>query len=83
MIAAHQIKELRLQHNYTQNHLATKLRISQKTYSNLETGKSRITLRHLLKLSDVYKMDITELIHLVNKTDTETINTIKKRKSSH
>lgn len=78
MIAAQQIKAMRLQHNYTQNYLADKLNISQKTYSNLECGKSKITLKHLIKLAEVYKISLIEFIELVNLIDPHIINAIKK-----
>jgi len=77
MIAAQQIKDLRLQNNYTQNYIAEKIKVSQKTYSNMESGKSKITLEHLTKLSEVYKITLMEFIELVNQTDENIINAIK------
>ena len=78
MIAVQQIKTLRLQYHYTQNYLANELNISQKTYSNIESGKTKITLVHLIKLSEIYKMDITQLFGLVNQKKSKTRNEIKK-----
>jgi transcriptional regulator with XRE-family HTH domain len=78
MIAAQHIKDLRLQHSYTQNYIADELNVSQKTYSNMESGKSKITLEHLTKLSGIYKITLVEFIALVNQVDSKTITAIKK-----
>lgn len=75
MIASQQIKTLRLKHNYTQIYLANKLNISQKTYSNMESGKSKITLNNLIKLSKLYNISKTEFIELIKQTETKTTNT--------
>ena len=77
MLAAQHIKDLRLQHNYSQNYLSEVLNVSQKTYSNMECGKSKITLEHLKTLSQVYKITIIDFIELVNRTDQKTIEAIK------
>lgn len=67
MIAAYHLKELRLEHNYTQEYLAHELNVSQKTYSNKENGKGKITMRDLLNLSKLYKCDVIELVaRLIN-----------------
>jgi transcriptional regulator with XRE-family HTH domain len=71
MIAAKHLKDLRLKNNYTQEHLATKLGISQKTYSNLESGTGKITLEHLLKIAAVYAMPVVPLTALLTNTSPE------------
>jgi transcriptional regulator with XRE-family HTH domain len=71
MIAAKHLKDLRLKNNYTQEHLATKQGISQKTYSNLESGTAKITLEHLLKIAAVYKMPVVPLTALLTNTSPE------------
>jgi transcriptional regulator with XRE-family HTH domain len=76
MIAAQHIKNLRLKHNYSQNYIAHELKVSQKTYSNLECGKAKITLEHLFKLSTIYHIDIASFIQLINKGDSKTLNSI-------
>jgi transcriptional regulator with XRE-family HTH domain len=75
MIAAQKIKDLRLQHHYTQNYLADYLSISQKTYSNMECGKSKVSLANLQKLAQLYKMDIMLLIESISRLEIETIKT--------
>jgi transcriptional regulator with XRE-family HTH domain len=64
-----QIKELRFNCNFTQEYLAHELGISQKTYSNIESGKSKITLTHLKKLADIYNLQITELFKFINNSN--------------
>lgn len=65
MIAAKHIKNLRLEHYYTQEYLATYLEISQKSYSNLENGEKRITLDLLKKIADCYNMRCRELLERI------------------
>jgi len=55
MIVAQHLKELRIKNNLTQEYLALELDVSQKTYSNIENGTSKITLRQLQKLARIYK----------------------------
>ena len=79
MIAAQHIKDLRLEQNYSQSYLAHELNVSQKTYSNLENGKSRITISMLQKLSEIYRMEISDLIKKISLADTTTVNNIKEQ----
>lgn len=65
MIDAKHIKNLRLEHNYTQEYLATCLEISQKSYSNLENGEKSITLDLLKKIADCYNMSCRELLERI------------------
>ncbi|WP_299127562.1 helix-turn-helix transcriptional regulator [uncultured Winogradskyella sp.] len=76
MIAAQHIKILRLDKNYTQSFIAHELNISQKTYSNLECGKAKITLEHLYKLATIYNIEVTDFMQRINKTDTKTVKDI-------
>lgn len=78
MVAAQHIKSLRLEHNFTQNYLAHELNVSQKTYSNMECGKSRITLTHLGILSSIYNRNITDFIQLIHKSDSHTMHAIER-----
>lgn len=76
MIAAQHIKDLRLDHNYSQSHLAHELNVSQKTYSNLENGKSKISLEQLYLLAAVYNIEVTAFIGQISQTDTKTVDAI-------
>jgi transcriptional regulator with XRE-family HTH domain len=78
MIAAQHLKDLREEKNYSQEYLATELDISQKTYSNMENGKSRIFLHQVIKLAQVYKMnpvDLTERLFETSPSDIKRIET--------
>ncbi|MFD3012241.1 helix-turn-helix domain-containing protein [Streptococcus agalactiae] len=49
------LKELRKEKKLTQTELASKLNISQKSYSNWETGKSEPNLENVVKLAKLFK----------------------------
>lgn len=38
------------------------LAISQKTYSNIENGRSKIDIETLIKIAAIYKIEMTELL---------------------
>lgn len=78
MLAAQHIKNLRIEHNFTQNYVAHELKVSQKTYSNMECGKSRITIEHLGKLASIYNQNILDFIQSIHHNDGEIINSIEK-----
>tara|TARA_R110002020_G_scaffold55420_2_gene153773 strand:+ start:548 stop:949 length:402 start_codon:yes stop_codon:yes gene_type:complete len=47
---------LRESNEYSQEYVANVLNISQKTYSSLESGKTKITLNRIQELADLYKV---------------------------
>ncbi|MGJ8592051.1 MAG: helix-turn-helix domain-containing protein [Aquaticitalea sp.] len=69
MTTSQRLKELRLERNFSQDYIAFELGISQKTYSNLESGKSKIGLEHLNALSKIYNSTLIEFIQAINLTD--------------
>ena len=62
------LKNLREDHNLSQNDIAKYLNISQRTYSYYETGGRDIPIQILIKLADYYK---TSIDYLVNRTNTK------------
>ena len=56
------IKELREKNNLTQNELATKLSVSDKTISKWETGKGYPDISLLEPIANVFKISVTELL---------------------
>ena len=56
------IKKAREAKNYTQEHVATMLSISQNAYSKIETGGSKVTAERLLKLAEVLDVPVEKLI---------------------
>ncbi|MFI5157753.1 MAG: helix-turn-helix domain-containing protein [Sphingobacteriales bacterium] len=61
---AHNIRNVRIDRNYTQNYLAAKLKISQNAYSKIELGRTRITVEKLLIIADVLNTDACDLINI-------------------
>ncbi|MFC4875069.1 helix-turn-helix domain-containing protein [Negadavirga shengliensis] len=47
---------LRESNDYSQEYVANVLDINQKTYSNLESGKTKLTLERINQLADFYKV---------------------------
>jgi transcriptional regulator with XRE-family HTH domain len=78
MIAAQHIKDLRLEKNYTQAHLAHELGISQKTYSNLECGKTKITVDNLFALAKLYDIQPNTFLEQIENINDTKVATIKK-----
>ncbi len=56
------LKEYRKKNNYTQIDIAKYLNIDQTTYSCYEIGKSEPSIDTLIKLSNLYNIDINELL---------------------
>lgn len=82
MIAALHLKKLRLEKNYTQEYLAIELKVSQKTYSNLENGQSKITLDQIQELSKIYKIEIIALLSRLFDIDDNTIKQVESMKEN-
>ena len=82
MISSKHLKELRLSNNFTQECLAHELNVSQKTYSNIEKGSSKITLEHLYKLSSMYNMELVALLSELMSTTPQFIDAIKQENDS-
>ncbi len=73
MEVADKIRKLRVQKGYSQEYLADRLGISQKTYSNIEAGKSRLDIRLLDDLAEVLEVGVEELLF-----SDKTINQVNK-----
>lgn len=56
------LKELRIEKKLTQTELASKLNISQKSYSNWESGKAEPTLDNIIKLANILDTTTDELL---------------------
>jgi transcriptional regulator with XRE-family HTH domain len=77
MLAAHHLKKLRIENNYTQEYLALELEVSQKTYSNIENGTSKITLRLLQKIAKLYKINVVNLVTKLFESDPDVMENLK------
>ena len=52
------IKQLRNQHSYSQEDVAIVLNMGQTTYSQLESGKTKIDIERLYQIAHLYKIHI-------------------------
>ena len=58
------IRGLRLARNLTQVQMANLLGVCEKTYSNMENGKSAISANQLFKLEDIFEVPQAELLEI-------------------
>ena len=72
------VKKIRESKNYTQEHVAGMLGISQNTYSKLETGAIKITTDRLQKMAEVLDVPIEQLLSNDAQTNNFTNNHIEK-----
>lgn len=54
---------LRKAHHYTQQQLSDLLNISRQAYSNYETSKRTPDLDSLIRLADIYKLSLDQLVN--------------------
>ena len=52
------LKDLRKKHGYSQEELAELLHIGQNTYSQLESGKTKIDIERLHQIAKLYKVPL-------------------------
>lgn len=60
----YRIRELREDHDYTQQFVAEKLGIHQEQYSRYERGERELPIRHLIKLSQLYNVSTDYILEL-------------------
>lgn len=65
---ARNIRILREMFNYTQEHVADKLNMSQNAYSMLETGETRMTVDRLGQLAELYQVDMADILRMNEQT---------------
>ena len=62
--AGQNIKAIRELKNFTQDYVASQLNMSVPNYSNIETGKTDVTLTRLQQIAEVLQIDYLQIIHL-------------------
>ena len=62
IIIGAKLKKIREQKRFSQKDIAVILGISQKTYSNIESDKSKIGIKQLAKLSEILNFDLFVLL---------------------
>ncbi len=58
------IRDLREDHDYTQDYVASYLGTSQTMYARYERGANELPIRHLVKLSKLYSVSTDYLLGL-------------------
>lgn len=58
------IKAIRELKNFTQDYVASQLNMSVPNYSNIETGKTELTLTRLQQIAKVLQMDFRQILNL-------------------
>ncbi|MDO4832447.1 MAG: helix-turn-helix transcriptional regulator [Clostridia bacterium] len=61
------IKDLREDHDYTQQEIAEMLGTSQTMYARYERGASELPIRHLITLSRIYQVSTDYILGLIKK----------------
>jgi transcriptional regulator with XRE-family HTH domain len=56
------IKSLRKKHSYSQEEVAVLLNMGQNTYSQLESGKTKIDIERLQQIADFYKISVHDFL---------------------
>ena len=56
------IKHFREQRNYSQEYLASKLNISQRAYSKMETGETKLSVDNLFKIAETLETSINNIL---------------------
>lgn len=59
---AEKIKKIREEKNYSQSYLAQELGITQKAYSKIENGETKLTIDHLFKIAHALDITVNELL---------------------
>ena len=60
------LKELRLEHGYTQEQVAEILNIKQNTYSQYECEQREIPIESLIKLAQLYETSVDYILFLTD-----------------
>ena len=58
------LKEFRILNNKKQQEVADYLNVKQNTYSQIESGKRKLSIEYLIKLSKFYDVSIEELLDI-------------------
>ena len=63
------LKDLREDHDYTQQQLADMLFINRRTYSSYETGMDGLPVEILIKLADIYNVSTDYILGRTENTE--------------
>lgn len=57
------IKDLRKKNNYSQQDVAELLNMNQNTYSDFESGKTKLDIERLYQIAALYKIQLSVLLN--------------------
>lgn len=63
------MRDLREDHDYTQDYVASYLGTSQTMYARYERGANELPIRHLVRLSKLYKVSTDYLLGLTSRSN--------------
>ncbi|PQJ12635.1 hypothetical protein CJD36_002515 [Flavipsychrobacter stenotrophus] len=69
------VKNVREKRNYSQEYVASKLGISQKAFSKIETGETKLSVDNLMKLAEILDTTVNELLDSVGNATYNNIGT--------
>ena len=61
-IISQRLRDIRVEHNLKQEDIAKVLGLDRSAYSGYETGRSKISVKNLCKLSDIYNVTLGQLV---------------------
>ena len=59
---AQRLRKIRIEHNLKQEDIAKVLGIDRSAYSGYELGRSRVSVKNLCRLADIYNMTLSQLV---------------------
>lgn len=71
------IRIFRVSLGLSQEYVANELDLSKGAYSNIETGRSDVTITRLYKIAEIFKVEPTELLPNENKYPVDSISSTK------
>lgn len=71
------IRIFRVSLGLSQEYVANQLDLSVGAYSNIETGRTDVTITRLYQIAEIFKVDPTELLPTENKYPVDSISSTK------
>lgn len=76
-VVGERIRIFRVSLGLSQEYVANELDLSKGAYSNIETGRSDVTITRLYKIAQIFKVEPTELLPTENKYPVDSISSTK------
>ena len=71
------IKKIRELRNFTQDHMANELRMTQAGYSKIETGNTDVTYSKLIEIAEVLNVSVQDLVTFDSQKYFNSFNNVK------